>query len=61
MVNVFECEVDELNDAILFLQKNDNIRLQLALNARKLVLDQYTVEKTETKLWDDIERIVKMY
>jgi hypothetical protein len=61
MVNVFECEVDELNDAILFLQKNDNIRLQLAMNARKLVLDQYTVERTETKLWNDIERIIKMY
>jgi hypothetical protein len=61
MENVFECEVDDINDAVLFLKKNDDIRIRLALNARELVLKYYTVEKTEARLWSEIERIVQLY
>jgi hypothetical protein len=58
--NVFECEVDEINDAVKYLLENDDVRIKIALNARKLLLDRYTVEANEDAFLNDLANIVKM-
>jgi hypothetical protein len=61
MVNVYECSVDEVPDAIRFLCKNDDIRTQLAKNARELILNKYTMSKAADKTIAQFNRILSYY
>ena len=61
MVNFYECEADDVENAIEFLLNNDDIRLMLATNARNLMLERYTTEILIDKMLDDIDRIVDEY
>jgi hypothetical protein len=61
LYNVFECEVDDINDAVKYLLENDDVRINIALNARKLLLDRYTVEANEDVFLNDLANIVKKH
>lgn len=61
MENVFECEVDEIEEAVDFLLKNESIRLQLATNALKLVKDKYTMKARVDLFFQQIYDISDKY
>ena len=60
MVNMYCCEPDEIEDAIDFLLANENIRLEIAKNARDFVNSNYTAEHMVSNLFTDIDRIIEI-
>jgi hypothetical protein len=44
MENVFQCDVDDIENAVKYLISNDSIRLRLARNALQLVTERFTMK-----------------
>jgi hypothetical protein len=41
--------------------KNDEVRINIALNVRRLILDRYTVDVNEDVFLNDLVNIVKIH
>jgi hypothetical protein len=61
MVNCFECSIDELNDAVMYLLENHDLRHKLAINGLKLVHERYTTNKQVDLFIGELDRIVGLY
>jgi hypothetical protein len=59
--NVYECQLEEVPDAIRMLCKNDDLRIRLAKNARNLIMNNYTMLQASNKTVEHFNRILSYY
>ncbi len=61
MENIYICEIDEIEKAVMYLLQNDELRIRLALNAKKLIDERYTTKSRVDLFLKQIEETASIY
>lgn len=61
LVNVYECQLEEVPEAIKIICKDDELRIRLARNAKSLVENNYTMLQASSHTVKQFNRILSYY